>query len=178
MTRVASDPEQPSQLDAHDAPRAEKIQVKIQSWRRRVLLRKGALKHAAMGAAAGKCSLAMLDAQGVVVSWYDPARLAERAHGTVVDRHVYQFYLPADVASGVPDRALRLAATDGSNTHEGWRRRADGGVYWGTTVIDAVTLRDGRLQGFSHVTRRSPGAWQNAGDKQARASKAHAGEPS
>lgn len=134
---------------------------KVRTWRRRVLLRKGAQKHAAMGVNAGRCSMAMLDATGVVISWYDPARVAERAASQVVDRHVSQFYVPGDIANSLPDRDLRLAAADGSSTQHGWRRRADGGVYWGTTVIDAVMLRDGRLQGFSHVTRRSPGPWEN-----------------
>jgi hypothetical protein len=134
---------------------------KVRSWRRRVLLKKGAVLHEAMGDSAGKCSLAMLDATGVVVSWYDPARIAERAAGKVVDRHMYQFYVPQDIANNVPDRDLRLATDNGNSTQQGWRRRADGAVFWGTTVIDAVMLRDGRLQGFSHVTRRSPGPWEN-----------------
>jgi hypothetical protein len=142
---------------SHDRAQFEKVR----SWRRRVLLKKGVVLHEAMGNGAGKCSLAMLDATGVVVAWYDPARIAERAAGKVVDRHMYQFYVPEDIANSVPDRDLRLAAANGNSTQQGWRRRADGAVFWGTTVIDAVVLRDGRIQGFSHVTRRSPGPWEN-----------------
>jgi hypothetical protein len=113
--------------------------------------------RAAMGPEEGNCSLAMLDQEGVVVSWYGRADGNDRVADHVVDRHVSQFYVPEDVASNQPLRDLHSATVEGSNTRQGWRRRSDGMAFWGTTVIEAVLLRDGRLQGFSYVTRGSEG---------------------
>jgi hypothetical protein len=127
---------------------------KIRKWRRRALLTKGAQMYSAMGVNAGQCSLAMLDPTGVVVAWYDLTGDGEQAAGHVVDRHVSQFYVPEDIASGLPLRDLHVAVVNGSSEQQGWCQRPDGGVFWGATLIDAVVLRDGRLQGFSHVTRK------------------------
>jgi hypothetical protein len=121
---------------------------RVRSWRRRVLQRRGALMHAAMARGREDSSLAMLDESGVVVSWYGQVG-APAEH--VVDRHVSQFYLPGQIASNQPLRDLRSAVVSGSIARQGWRRRADGTTFWGSVVIAAVVLRDGRLQGFSCV---------------------------
>jgi PAS domain S-box-containing protein len=126
---------------------------RVQSWRRRVLQKRGALMHAAMAGESENRSLAMLDENGFVVSWYAQAAGAASEH--VVDRHVSQFYTPEDIARNQPLRDLRSAVVGGTITRQGWRRQADGTTFWGTVVIEAVVLRDGRLQGFSYVTRAS-----------------------
>jgi len=131
--------------------------AKVRSWRRRVLLRRGARMHASMGLNVENRSLAMLDETGVVVAWYGHARGRDCAAEQVVDRHVSQFYIPEEIASKQPLRDLHSATVERSNTRQGWRRRTDGTTYWGTTVIEAVVLRDGRLQGFSYVTSSSEG---------------------
>ena len=154
---IRATPPQSSDQGVDIARPAEEISAaseKVQLWRRRVLHRKGALMHSAMGFGGGQYSLAMLDTSGIVVSWYEQTDVGDAAKD-VINRHVSQFYTPEDVARSLPDQELRSARTDGSNTQEGWRRRADGAVYWGTTVIDALLLRDGRLQGYSHLTRQT-----------------------
>lgn len=135
----------------------ERRSARIRSWRRRVLLRRGALMHAAMGADAEHCSLAMLDEEGVVVSWRGRADGNDRDADNVVDHHVSQFYVPEDIAGRRPLLDLHAAIVTGSNTRQGWRRRPDGVAFWGTTVIHAILLRDGRLQGFSYLTRGAEG---------------------
>jgi len=135
------------------------VDDKVRSWRRRALLKRGARMHAAMGANARNYSLAMLDEAGVVVSWYGRADESDHAADHVVDRHVSQFYVAEDIASRQPLRDLHVATVEGSSTRRGWRREADGTDFWGTTVIDAVVLRDGRLQGFSYLTSRSARPW-------------------
>ena len=123
---------------------------RVRSWRRRVLQRRGALMHAALAREFEHASLAMLDETGVVVSWYGQVGASTE---DVVDRHVSQFYLPMEIASNQPLRDLRSAAVGGCISREGWRRRTDGTTFWGHVVIEAVLLRDGRLQGFSYVMR-------------------------
>jgi hypothetical protein len=130
---------------------------RIDMWRRRVLLKKGALLRAANLRRGDHCSLAMLDARGIVVAWYEDSRNAPLKEQHVVDRHVSQFYVPADLASNLPGLNLLAAAMSGGNTHEGWRREPSGAVIWGTTVIEAIVLKDGRLQGFTHMTRPAEG---------------------
>ncbi|HET9449100.1 MAG TPA: hypothetical protein VFO35_22705 [Steroidobacteraceae bacterium] len=89
----------------------------------------------------------MLDETGVVVSWYGQVGAAAEH---VVDRHVSQFYLPGQIASHQPLRDLRSTVVRGRTTRQGWRRLADGTTFWGRVVIEAIVLRDGRLQGFSY----------------------------
>jgi hypothetical protein len=119
-----------------------------------VLQKRGALMHAAMARDTQNCSLAMLDETGMVVSWYG-AIGARSEH--VVDRHVSQFYVPEEIASNQPLRDLRCAVVGGARITQGWRRQADGTIFWGTVVLEAIVLRDGRLQGFSFVSRACDG---------------------
>ncbi len=137
---------------------------RVRSWRRRVLQRRGALMHTALARESDLPALAMLDETGVVVSWYgEVGGSSEDVSEHVVDRHVSQFYLPKEIASNQPLRDLRSAAVGGCISREGWRRRTDGTTFWGHVVIEAVMLRDGRLQGFSYVMRAAteqiPQSW-------------------
>jgi hypothetical protein len=135
-------------------PSAERIK-KLRLWRQRVLLKKGARLHAKMLANADGGSLAMLDEDGVVVSWYGESPNAMSAG--LIGHHVSQFYLNSDITLGVPARDLRTAALHGSSKQQGWRRAASGRVDWTTTHIQSELLADGRLQGFTHVIRLTPG---------------------
>jgi hypothetical protein len=128
--------------------------------RREMLLSKGARLHAGFVERFDHCSLAVLDRAGMVVSWYDEASGAGCTDDAVLHRHVSQFYMPSDIAAGVPRRSLRSAAAYGLNTRHGWRRRPGGAVYWGTTVLETIEDSDGRAIGFAHITRRSQGPWE------------------
>lgn len=122
---------------------------KIQAWRQRVLLKKAYGLHQRMGDAANH-SLAVLDEYGFVIAWYDRGR-STRADD-VLERHVSQFYMTTDIASDMPARHLKSALLNGSSIRRGWRLHHDGISFWGTTTITPILLRDGRLQGFSHLT--------------------------
>lgn len=136
---------------------------KIRSWRRRVLSKRGARMYSTLVANAEQCSLAMLDAAGVVVSWHDHAESGgDHTADHVVNRHISQFYTTHDLARGIPQRDLRIAVATGKSAQQGWRRRPDGAVFWGSTIIDSMLLRDGRLQGFSYVTSRCQGEREQA----------------
>lgn len=130
---------------------------RVHAWRRRVLLKKGARLHAASMDRGDHCSLAMLDSDGIVVAWYDDSTDSSRVGVHVVDRHVSQFYVPADLAANLPGVNLLSAAICGGNTQQGWRRQPGGAIVWAMTVIEAVVLKDGRLQGFTHVVRTAEG---------------------
>lgn len=135
--------------------------ARIRSWRKRALSRKGARLYSAMQANSQTGALAMLDEGGMVVSWYERTEDGAALNDGVVDNHMSQFYVAADLALGLPVRDLCSAAIHGRSMQTGWRRFPDGGTCWATTVIEPIWLRDGRLQGFSHVTSRSSDAHQN-----------------
>ena len=86
----------------------------------------------------------------MVVAWYDG--IDSVAKEDVVLTHVSRFYIPTDVDNKVPTQNLNTALKDGSNTTRGWRKDAGGRVFWGTTEITPIFLRDGRLQGYAHLT--------------------------
>jgi hypothetical protein len=117
--------------------------------------------HAAMLERSDSGSLAMLDACGVVVYWCENSAPSSGndAEFCVLKRHVSQFYVPEDIACSVPLLHLRTAAAAGSSSQRGWRKRADGTTFWATTVIEALSLRGGSLQGFSHIVRESKDPW-------------------
>ena len=143
-------------IDARRDPTDRRgMKPKVMEWRRRVLVRKGARMHASMLEQSDGGSLAMLDGLGVVVGWYEGSGRIRNANsqGTVLNQHVSQFYMPTDVAANMPESHLEAAASAGSSTERGWRRRSDGSTFWTTTVIESIALQDGPIQGFSHITR-------------------------
>ncbi|WP_207591740.1 PAS domain S-box protein [Halomontanus rarus] len=95
-----------------------------------------------------------LEPSGVVASWNDGAeRIKGYAEDEIVGEHVSTFYTDADVDTGVPENNLEIAITEGRVEDEGWRVRADGSRFWANVTITAIRDDDGRLQGFTKVTR-------------------------
>lgn len=96
----------------------------------------------------------VLDTEGRVATW-NPG--AERIKGytaeEIIGEHFSRFYLEADVERGKPQRALEIAERDGRYEDEGWRVRKDGSLFWANAVITALHGKNGKLIGFSKVTR-------------------------
>jgi hypothetical protein len=64
---------------------------------------------------------------------------------------------PQSIADMLAREHLQAAITNNSSQRLGWRRCPHGTLFWALTTIDAVVLRDGRVQGFSHVIRKTEG---------------------
>ena len=95
-----------------------------------------------------------LDAQGRVISWNDGAReLKQYDAAEIIGIHFSVFYTPADRDGGLPESALATARTIGKIEQDGWRVRKDGSRFWANVVLTALRDDDGRLFGFSKVTR-------------------------
>ena len=96
----------------------------------------------------------LLDPAGVVTEWTPGA---ERVTGYAAEEAVGQplalFYTPEDAGAGVPAAQLAEAAADGRGEWEGWRLRRDGSRYWATEIATAVRDADGRLAGFTKISR-------------------------
>lgn len=125
------------------------------AWRNRLLINRGARMHATSVERGDGCAIAVLDQRGVVQAWHDTLPGAAVFDFKIIGSHVSQFYLPQDVTLLRPDRGLIAASLHGSNTQQGWHRRADGSIFWGVTVIEPIYLETGELYGYSHVTRFS-----------------------
>jgi PAS domain S-box-containing protein len=96
----------------------------------------------------------MLDPLGIVVSWNAGAeRIKGYREEEIIGEHLSRFYLPEDIAQGKPEEALTLAADTGTFEQEGWRLRKDGSRFWADIVITAIRNEEGKLMGFSKLTR-------------------------
>ena len=96
----------------------------------------------------------MLDPAGRVATW-NPG--AERFKGYVADEIIGQsfslFFTPEDREAGLPERALRAAASEGRFEAEGWRVRKDGTRFWANAVLDPIYDPEGNHLGFAKITR-------------------------
>ncbi len=96
----------------------------------------------------------MLDPEGRVATWNSGA---ERIKGyraeEILGQHFSKFYPQESVERGKPQHELEVASTEGRYEDEGWRIRKDGSRFWANVIITALRGKDGRLKGFSKVTR-------------------------
>jgi PAS domain S-box-containing protein len=96
----------------------------------------------------------MLDPNGHVLTWNEgAARLKGYSEAEIVGQHFSRFYPPEAIKSGHPENELRIARALGKYEDEGWRVRGDGTRFWATVLITAVHDKDGKLRGFSKLTR-------------------------
>jgi formate hydrogenlyase transcriptional activator len=96
----------------------------------------------------------MLDPAGNVASWNEGAQKIKGYRGDeIIGRHFSLFFTPEDRQYGKPEEELRRAATDGRWEEEAWRLRKGGSRFWASVVITALHDREGRLAGFTKVTR-------------------------
>jgi PAS domain S-box-containing protein len=99
-------------------------------------------------------ALYMLDPNGIVTNWNSGAeRIKGYTADEIVGQHFSRFYTERERATGVPDRGLYVAASEGRLEAEGWRARKDGSLFWANVVIDAIRNDDGDLIGFANITR-------------------------
>src|SRR5271165_1190348 len=96
----------------------------------------------------------ILDPEGKIATW-NPG--AERIKGyraeEILGQHFSKFYPRESIERGKPQHELEVAAAEGRFEDEGWRIRKDGSRFWANVIITALRGQDGRLIGFSKVTR-------------------------
>ena len=95
-----------------------------------------------------------LDSKGHVRTWNVGAeRLKGYRPQDIIGRHFSTFYAAEDVARDWPARELQMASAEGRFEDEGWRVRKDGSRFWANVVITALRDEDGKLIGYSKITR-------------------------
>ena len=96
----------------------------------------------------------MLSPEGRVVNWNaGAARIKGYPESEIIGQHFSRFYTPEDRDAGVPQRALDTTRREGRFEAEGWRCRKDGSRFWASVVIDVIHDDDGKLIGFTKITR-------------------------
>jgi PAS domain S-box-containing protein len=96
----------------------------------------------------------MLDPTGHIINWNTGAqRIKGYTRDEIVGRHFSTFFDAEDRESGLPERALSIAAQTGKFESEGWRIRQDGSKFWAGAVVNAIKNANGELLGFAKITR-------------------------
>jgi PAS domain S-box-containing protein len=96
----------------------------------------------------------MLDPQGQVVTWNLGAeRIKGYKASEIIGQHFSKFYPEESIKRDWPAYELKVATKEGRFEDEGWRVRKDGSQFWANVVLTALRDQDGKLLGFSKVTR-------------------------
>jgi PAS domain S-box-containing protein len=96
----------------------------------------------------------MTDIDGFIVTWNDGARRIEGYNAVeIIGQHFSRFFVPQDVARGLPAKILKSARQSGRHEEEGWRVRKDGSRFWANAVTQAVADDRGQLVGFAKIMR-------------------------
>lgn len=92
----------------------------------------------------------MLDATGTVVTWNDSAaHIYGYAAAEIIGQHRKVFFRPEDVAEGVLQHELHVAATEGHVSEEGWRVREDGSLLGPIGQSPPSTITPGACESLS-----------------------------
>ncbi len=96
----------------------------------------------------------MLDTKGRVITWNKGAELIKGYQASeIMGKHFSIFFLKEDRDNKKPDKVLEEATKKKHYTEEGWRIRKDGSKYWANALITPMVDKDGKLIGFSNVTK-------------------------
>ncbi|HYC28622.1 MAG TPA: PAS domain S-box protein, partial [Chitinophagaceae bacterium] len=99
-------------------------------------------------------AIILLDENGIIQNWNKGAhKIKGYAANEIIGQHFRIFYTKQDQATKLPERLLAEAAKNSRASHEGWRIRKDGSLFWGYIVITALHDDKGRIIGFSKITR-------------------------
>ncbi len=99
-------------------------------------------------------AIVLLDKNGIIQNWNKGAeKIKGYSEEDILGRSFSIFYREVDRMEMLPERLLQRAREYGKAVHEGWRRRKDGTLFWGSIVITALHDAENNIIGFSKVTR-------------------------
>ncbi|MES1225072.1 MAG: PAS domain S-box protein, partial [Bacteroidota bacterium] len=99
-------------------------------------------------------AIILLSVEGIIENWNVGAeKIKGYSAKDAIGKRFEIFYTEEDQKSGLPNRLLLIAQETGKAVQEGWRVRKDGTKFWGTIVITALHNKDGKIIGFTKVTR-------------------------
>ncbi len=96
----------------------------------------------------------LLSPTGHIMTWNLGAeRIKGYKADEIIGQHFSSFYTQDARESHWPERELEIAAREGRFQDEGWRVKKDATMFWASVTITALRGTEGRLRGFSKVTR-------------------------
>lgn len=99
-------------------------------------------------------AILLLNKNGDIQNWNAGAEFIKGyTADEAIGKNFRMFYMAEDIERKLPEKLLNEAATLGKTTHEGWRKKKDGTLFWGSVVITALHDKTGAVIGFSKVTR-------------------------
>jgi PAS domain S-box-containing protein len=99
-------------------------------------------------------AIILLDTKGTILNWNKGAeKIKGYSSQEIVGKNFRIFYTEKDLEEGLPEMLLNKAIQEGRATHEGWRKRKNGSIFWGSIVITALHDKEGNVIGFSKITR-------------------------
>ncbi|WP_029286058.1 PAS domain-containing protein [Pedobacter sp. R20-19] len=99
-------------------------------------------------------AILLLDEDGKIENWNLGAELVKGyKQGEIIGRNFSVFYRPEDIANGKPQSLIDKAKEFGKAKDEGWRVRKNGTHFWANVLITAIHDVDGKVIGFTKVTK-------------------------
>lgn len=99
-------------------------------------------------------AIILLDKEGIIRNWNKGAKkIKQYSEQEIIGKHFSIFYLPDDLNTNLPYKLMNEAIDTGRATQEGWRKRKDGSIFWGSITITALHDDDNSVIGFCKVTR-------------------------
>jgi PAS domain S-box-containing protein len=130
------------------------LQQKAEVLDAKVSLRESEVRFHRLVEAVRDYAIFMLDTDGRIISWNSGAQHIKGYKASeIIGKHFSIFYSEEDLQDRKPQRELEIAAREGRLEDNGWRFRKDGSKFWANVIISAVREDDGRLVGFTKVTR-------------------------
>ena len=99
-------------------------------------------------------AIIMVDPHGLITTWNSGAEKITGYPGEeIIGKHISTLYTKEDILAHVADIELTIAREKGHFDGEAIRLRKDGSKFWANVVIDPLYDKEGKLTGFSKVTR-------------------------
>ncbi|WP_439882700.1 PAS domain-containing sensor histidine kinase [Pontibacter sp. MBLB2868] len=96
----------------------------------------------------------LVDPAGYVTTWNTGAsQLTEFEASEIIGNHFSKLFTSQDRENEYPSKMLTEAKARGRFEDEGWREKKGGIVYWSNDIVRPVYNQDGRLTGYSIVSR-------------------------
>lgn len=96
----------------------------------------------------------MLNPDGTVATWNEGAQqLKGYLPEEIIGKHFSKFYPEKEKSEKKPEWELTESERSGRFEDEGWRIRKDGTYFWANVIITPVRNKEGKLLGFTKVTR-------------------------
>jgi PAS domain S-box-containing protein len=96
----------------------------------------------------------LLDVNGMIVNWNKGAEIIKGyKKEEIIGRDFRLFYTKEDQLNKLPDEILKEAIEKGKASHDGWRVRKNGSLFWGSVMITTIHNSNNGVIGFTKVTR-------------------------